>query len=95
VPINTAAYTQEGGARGKQSAIRTGIGAAAGALIGGLAGGGKGAAIGSAAGGGAGIGFQALTHGQQEKIPSETQLVFRLESPLTVTVQRRARSDAQ
>ena len=92
VPINTAAYSQQGSARGKQSAIRTGIGAAAGALIGGLAGGGKGAAIGSAAGGGAGIGFQALTHGQQVKIPSETQLVFRLESPLTVTVQRGARS---
>jgi BON domain-containing protein len=91
VPINTAAYSQQGSARGKQSAIRTGIGAAAGALIGGLAGGGKGAAIGSVAGGGAGAGFQLATHGQQVKIPSETQLLFRLESPLTVTVQRNAR----
>jgi hypothetical protein len=88
VPINTAAYSQEGKARGKQSAIRTGIGAAAGALIGGLAGGGKGAAIGSAAGGGAGIGLQAMTHGQQVKIPSETQLAFSLQSPLTITVPR-------
>ena len=88
IPINTAAYAQQGNARGKQSAIRTGIGAAAGALIGGLAGGGKGAAIGSVAGGGAGAGFQLATHGQQVKIPSETQLVFRLESPVTVTVQR-------
>ena len=95
VPINTAAYSQQGGARGKQTAIRTGIGAAAGAIIGGLAGGGKGAAIGSAAGGGAGIGLQAFTHGQQVKIPSETQLTFRLESPLTVTVQRQPRSGAQ
>jgi hypothetical protein len=95
VPINTAAYSQQGNARGKQSAIRTGIGAAAGALIGGLAGGGKGAAIGSVAGGGAGAGFQLATHGQQVKIPSETQLVFRLESPLTVTVQRNARPAAQ
>jgi hypothetical protein len=95
VPINTAAYEQQGSARGKQSAIRTGIGAAAGALIGGLAGGGKGAAIGSVAGGGAGAGFQLATHGQQVKIPSETQLVFRLESPLTVTVQRNARPAAQ
>jgi hypothetical protein len=92
VPINTAAYTQQGSARGKQSAIRTGIGAAAGALIGGLAGGGKGAAIGSIAGGGAGAGFQLATHGQQVKIPSETQLAFQLESPLTVTVQRHASS---
>jgi len=95
VPINTAAYSQQGSARGKQSAIRTGIGAAAGALIGGLAGGGKGAAIGSVAGGGAGAGFQLATHGQQVKIPSETQLVFVLEAPLTVTVQRRARPAAQ
>jgi len=95
VPINTAAYSQQGGARGKQTAIRTGIGAAAGAIIGGLAGGGKGAAIGSAAGGGAGIGLQAFTHGQQVKIPSETQLTFRLESPLTVTVQRHPSSNSQ
>jgi BON domain len=95
VPINTAAYSQEGSARGKQSAIRTGIGAAAGALIGGLAGGGKGAAIGSLAGGGAGAGFQLATHGQQVKIPSETQLVFVLQAPLTVTVQRNPRPPAQ
>jgi hypothetical protein len=95
VPINTAAYSQQGSARGKQSAIRTGIGAAAGALIGGLAGGGKGAAIGSVAGGGAGAGFQLATHGQQVKIPSETQLVFVLESPLTVTVQRHTSPSAQ
>jgi hypothetical protein len=95
VPINTAAYSQQGSARGKQSAIRTGIGAAAGALIGGLAGGGKGAAIGSLAGGGAGAGFQLATHGQQVKIPSETQLAFVLEAPLTVTVQRQARPAAQ
>jgi hypothetical protein len=88
VPINTAAYSAAGKARGKQSAVRTGIGAAAGALIGGLAGGGKGAAIGSVAGGGAGIGLQAFTHGQQVKIPSETQLAFQLEAPLKVTVQR-------
>jgi len=95
VPINTAAYSQQGGARGKQSAIRTGIGAAAGALIGGLAGGGKGAAIGSLAGGGAGAGFQLATHGEQVKIPSETQLAFVLQEPLTVTLQRRARPAAQ
>jgi hypothetical protein len=95
VPINTAAYSQEGKARGKQSAIRTGIGAAAGALIGGLAGGGKGAAIGSLAGGGAGAGFQLATHGEQVKIPSETQLAFVLQAPLTVTVQRHANPPGQ
>jgi hypothetical protein len=88
VPVNSSVYSAQGSARGKQTAIRSGIGAAAGALIGGLAGGGKGAAIGGAAGGGAGAGFQLATHGQQVKVPPETQLTFRLEAPLTFTVGR-------
>jgi hypothetical protein len=88
VSVRTSVVEEQGKARGKQSAIRTGIGAAAGALIGGLAGGGKGAGIGAAAGGGAGVGLQLFTHGQQVKIPSETQLTFRLEAPLTLTVKR-------
>lgn len=79
-PINGSTYEQEGKARGKNTAIKTGIGAAAGALIGGLAGGGKGAAIGSAAGGGAGFGWNALSHGQQVKIPAESVLAFRLQA---------------
>jgi hypothetical protein len=83
--VATGGYDAKGGSRGKQTAIRTGIGAAAGALIGGLAGGGKGAGIGAAAGGGVGAGYQLLTHGQQIKIPSETQIDFTLESPLTLT----------
>jgi hypothetical protein len=82
--VDTGAVQQQGKARGKQTAVRTGIGAAAGAIIGGLAGGGKGAAIGSAAGGGAGFGFNALTHGPQVKIPSETVLSFQLQSPLRI-----------
>lgn len=81
-PIDTSVYEEEGKARGKQTAVRTGIGAAAGAVIGALAGRGKGAAIGSVAGGGAGFGYDALTHGQQVKIPSETVVTFRLEAPL-------------
>jgi len=85
IPVNSSVYSAEGGARGKQTAVRTGIGAAAGAVIGAIAGGGKGAAIGSLAGGGAGAGFQLATHGQQVKVPSETQLTFRLEAPLTFT----------
>jgi hypothetical protein len=86
--LSTDTYSDVGKARGKQTAIRTGIGAAAGALIGGLAGGGKGAGIGAAAGGGAGIGYQALTHGGQVKIPSETVLTFSLAAPLSVTPPR-------
>lgn len=82
--VASTVYSEQGKSRGKQSVVRTGIGAAAGALIGGLAGGGKGAAIGSAAGGGAGLGVNALTHGPQVKIPSETILTFTLEAPLKV-----------
>ena len=62
-----------------------GGGAAAGAVIGAIAGGGKGAAIGAAAGAGAGTGVQALTKGEQIKLPSETLLEFQLKAPLTVT----------
>jgi hypothetical protein len=85
-PINSSVYAEEGKARGKNTAVKTGIGAAAGALIGGLAGGGKGAAIGAGAGGGAGFGWNALSHGQQVKIPAESVLSFRLQAPLTVPV---------
>ena len=84
VSVSTSTYEAQGSRRGKQTAIRTGIGAAAGALIGGLAGGGRGAGIGAAAGGGAGVGFQLFTHGQQVKIPSETEITFRLAAPLTL-----------
>lgn len=82
--VDSTEIAQQGKSRGKQTTVRTGIGAAAGALIGGLAGGGKGAAIGAAAGGGAGFGINALTHGPQVKIPSETVLAFQLQSPLRV-----------
>ena len=85
VSVASSTYDAEGSRRGKQTAIRTGIGAAAGALIGGLAGGGKGAGIGAAAGGGAGVVLQLLTHGQQIKIPSETEITFRLAAPLVLT----------
>jgi hypothetical protein len=85
IGVSSSTYDADGSRRGKQTAVRTGLGAAAGALIGGLAGGGKGAGIGAAAGGGAGIGFQLLTHGQQIKIPSETQINFRLAAPLVLT----------
>jgi hypothetical protein len=86
--VNSSVYADAGKARGKQTAVKTGIGAAAGAVIGAIAGGGKGAAIGSAAGGGAGFGWNALTHGQQVKIPSETILTFRLAAPLTLPAPR-------
>ena len=76
---------EKGGSRGKRSAEVIGGGAVLGALIGGLAGGGKGAAIGAGVGAGAGTAVQAVTHGEQVKIPSETRLDFTLRDPVTVT----------
>lgn len=83
-PVDSSIYEEQGNARGRQTAERTGIGAAAGAIIGAIAGGGKGAAIGSAAGGGAGFGVNVFTHGQQVKIPSESLLTFTLRRRLTI-----------
>ena len=76
---------EKGGSRGKRSAEVIGGGAVLGAIIGGLAGGGKGAAIGAGAGAAGGTAVQALTHGQQVKIPSETRLDFTLHDPINVT----------
>lgn len=83
--VQTGEFTRQGGSRGKRTAAVVGGGAATGAVIGAIAGGGKGAAIGAAAGAGAGTGVQALTKGEQVKLPSETVLQFELKAPLTVT----------
>ncbi len=88
--ISTAAFTQQGKGRGKNTAVKTGGGAALGAIIGAIAGGGKGAAIGAASGGGLGAGVNAVTRGEQVKIPAETLINFRLQSPLSVTTSRSA-----
>jgi len=85
IPVVTEAYSKEGAARGKNTAVKTGGGAALGAIIGALAGGGKGAAIGAVAGGGAGAGVNAITRGQQVQIQPETLINFKLQSPITVT----------
>lgn len=82
--VDSSAFTQSGASRGKQTAVRSGIGVAAGAIIGAIAGGGKGAAIGSLAGGGAGASTGFFTHGPTVKIPSESVLTFRLNAPLQV-----------
>lgn len=86
IEIQTDTFAQQGKARGKNTAEKTGGGAALGALIGALAGGGKGAAIGAIAGGGAGAGVNAVTRGQEVQIPSESRLEFHLQAPVTLTV---------
>lgn len=81
----TSDVQEKGASRGKRSAAVIGGGAALGALIGGLAGGGKGAAIGAGVGAGGGTAVQAMTKGQQVKIPSETRLDFTLHAPVAIT----------
>jgi hypothetical protein len=86
VSLTTEPYTQSAAGRGKNTAEKVGGGGAFGALIGALAGGGKGAAVGTLAGAATGAGVQGATRGQQVRIPSETLLDFRLQSPVSVTV---------
>ena len=89
--IRTEQFSKQGSSRGKRTAATVGGGAALGAIIGGIAGGGKGAAIGAAAGAGAGTGAEAITKPTPIKLPAETLLSFRLDSPVTVTPANNAR----
>jgi hypothetical protein len=94
IPISTTAFSQQGKGRGKNTAMKAGGGAALGAIIGAIAGGGKGAAIGAASGGGLGAGVNAVTRGEQVKIPAETLVNFKLQSPVSVTTSRSANGSA-
>jgi hypothetical protein len=94
IGVSTTAFSQQGKGRGKNTAVKTGGGAALGAIIGAIAGGGKGAAIGAASGGGLGAGVNAVTRGEQVKIPAETLVNFKLQSPISVTTSRTANGPA-
>jgi len=82
--VATDPYTLEGKGRGTNTAEKVGGGAAVGAILGGILGGGKGAAIGAAAGAGAGAGVQAVTHGEQVKITSESIISFQTSESFVV-----------
>ncbi|MEO6817214.1 MAG: BON domain-containing protein [Edaphobacter sp.] len=86
VALATEPYSLEGKGRGKNTAIKTGGGAAVGAILGGIFGGGKGAAIGAAAGGGLGAGSNAITRGEQVQIPSESLIRFHLTNSISMRV---------
>jgi hypothetical protein len=82
VDVTSSDVKTESSSRGARSAKVIGGTAALGAIIGGIAGGGKGAAIGAGSGAAVGTGAEVLTSGQKVKIPSETRLTFRLQSPV-------------
>lgn len=84
IPVQTSVYEVVTKGKGKRTAVLAGGGTGLGALIGGLAGGGKGALIGGLAGAGAGTAGSAFTGNKDVVIPSESQITFRLTSPLTV-----------
>ena len=85
-PLRTSDYSEMGSSRGNRTAATVGGTAALGAIIGAIAGGGKGAAIGGVSGAAVGTGVQVITKGEVLRIPAETVLEFRLQSPLTVEV---------
>ena len=81
--VTSNEFTETGSSEGKKAARNIGIGAAVGGVLGGILGGTKGAVIGAGAGGGGGA---VLTKPDQLRINSETQLLFKLENPLDVTI---------
>jgi hypothetical protein len=82
VDVTSTDVKTESSSRGARSAGVIGGATALGAIIGAVAGGGKGAAIGAGSGAVVGTGAEVLTSGQKVKIPSETRLTFRLQSPV-------------
>lgn len=85
VRVSTSTFDKHGSSSKGMDAAKIAGGAAFGALIGALGGGGKGAAIGSGAGAAAGAGTVLITRGKGAVIPAETQIQFRLTTPVTIT----------
>lgn len=81
--VTSNTFTQTGESEGKKAARNVGIGAAVGGVLGGILGGTKGAVIGAGAGGGGGA---VITKPEPIRINSETQMLFKLDNPLDVTI---------
>jgi len=75
---------RDGIGKNKRTAEFLGGGAAIGGIIGAIAGHGKGALIGAASGAGAGALTEVLTKGSAIKIPSETVMTFKLDTPVKI-----------
>ena len=88
MPINTETIFREGENPSTGSTAKIGGGAVGGAIIGAILGGAKGAAIGAAAGGGAGTAATAAGSASTVVLQPGTPLTVRLQSPVTVTIER-------
>ncbi len=91
--VNSEDIREEGNGRdgigkNRRTGEFVGGGALLGTLLGAIAGGGKGALIGAAAGGAAGAGAEVLTKGESVRVPAETVLTFRLDTPLQLNQPR-------
>jgi hypothetical protein len=91
--VNSADIREEGSGKdgigkNKRTGEYVGGGALLGTLLGAIAGGGRGALIGAAAGGAAGAGAEVLTKGDSVRVPAETVLTFRLDTPLQLSQPR-------
>jgi hypothetical protein len=75
---------KQGIGKNKRTGKFVGGGAAAGGIIGAIAGGGKGLIIGGLSGAAAGGAAQVLTRGKAIKIPAETLMTFRFETPVRI-----------
>jgi hypothetical protein len=79
--------TGTGIGKNKRTAETVGGGAALGTIIGAIAGGAKGAAIGVLVGAAGGAGIEVLNKGKDVRVPAETLLNFRLDRPVTLSLQ--------
>jgi hypothetical protein len=86
--IRTSAIVREAPATKKEDATKIGGGAAGGAVIGAILGGGGGAAKGAAIGGAGGTGVVLATRGKDVHVPAGTNLIVKLQAPVTIRVRR-------
>ena len=84
VGILTSVHQEQGGARGKQTAMFAGGGGALGTVIGTIVGGGVGLLIGSGIGAAGGAVVQAVRGAEPLRIPAETLMLFTVQAPVAV-----------
>jgi hypothetical protein len=79
---------KEGVGANSRTAKFVGGGTVLGTILGAVAGGGRGAAIGAVSGAAAGTATQTVTRGKGVRVPAETVLTFRLETPVQISEYR-------